>query len=77
MEIRVFGPGCAKCVQLEKLVTECVAEKGVAAQIIKVTDFKEMAQYGIFTTPAVAIDGEVKAAGRIPKKDEIFDWLHK
>jgi small redox-active disulfide protein 2 len=75
MEIRVLGPGCANCQKTEDLVKEAVAEKGIDARIEKVTDIKEIARHGVFTTPAVVIDGQVKSVGKVPKKEEILSWL--
>ncbi len=77
MEIKILGPGCAKCHQVEKIVKEAVAEMGAAANIEHVTDFKRIAEYGVFSTPSVVVDGEVKSVGKIPKKDEIKAWLKK
>ena len=75
MEIKILGPGCAKCHQVEKMVREAVAETGVDAQIEKVSDIKEFARYGVFMTPALVVNGEVKVVGKVPRKDEILGWL--
>jgi small redox-active disulfide protein 2 len=75
MEIKVLGPGCPKCKQTEKIVKDAVAESGVAASVEKVTDAMEIAGYGVFGTPAVIVDGEVKCVGKIPKKGEILQWI--
>ena len=75
MEIKVLGPGCAKCEQTEKNVKQAVAESGLDAQVDKVTDVMEIAKYGVFGTPAVVVDGEVKSVGKIPGKDEIKTWI--
>ncbi|MGA8240225.1 MAG: thioredoxin family protein [Desulfobacterales bacterium] len=75
MEIKVLGPGCPKCQQTEKIVKEAVAETGVDAVIGHVTDVMEIAGYGVFGTPAVVVDGEVKSVGKIPKKEEFKTWL--
>ncbi len=77
MEIKVFGPGCAKCHKTEKIVREAVAESGVEATIQKVTDVMEIAKQGVFGTPAVVIDGDVKCVGKIPKKEDVINWLGK
>lgn len=77
MDIKVLGPGCPKCKQTEQHVKEAVAETGVDATVEKVTDIMEIAGYGVFGTPAVVIDGEVKSVGKIPSKDEIKTWLAK
>jgi small redox-active disulfide protein 2 len=75
MEIKVLGPGCSRCSLVEKLVKEAIAESGVQATVAKVTDIKEIAGYGVFSTPAVVVDGKVKAVGKIPKKEEILAWI--
>ncbi|MBI5593761.1 MAG: TM0996/MTH895 family glutaredoxin-like protein [Deltaproteobacteria bacterium] len=75
MEIKVLGPGCPKCQQTEKVVKEAVAEAGISAEVEKVTDMMKIAGFGVFGTPAVVINGEVKSVGKIPKKDEIKKWL--
>ncbi|MBI4774080.1 MAG: TM0996/MTH895 family glutaredoxin-like protein [Deltaproteobacteria bacterium] len=76
MEIKVLGPGCPKCKQTEKVVKEAIAESGVDADIEKVTDVMKIARYGVFGTPAVVIDGEVKSVGKVPKKEEVLAWLN-
>jgi len=77
MEIKILGPGCPKCKQTEELVRQAVAEEGVAANIEKVTDIMKIAGYGVFGTPAVIVDGEVKSVGKIPKKEDIKAWIKK
>ncbi|MCP3926475.1 MAG: thioredoxin family protein [Desulfobacterales bacterium] len=77
MEIKVLGPGCKKCSKTEKLVQEVIKETGVDATVEKVTDMMEIASYGIFGTPSVIVDNEVKCTGKVPKKDEIKVWLLK
>ena len=75
MDIKVLGPGCPKCQETERLVREVVAESGKDVKIEKVTDLMKIAGYGVFGTPAVVVDGEVKIVGKIPKKDEIVSWI--
>ncbi len=75
MQIRVLGPGCPKCHETEKLVRAAVAEAGVSADVVKVSDFQEMARLGVFATPAVVIDGVVKCAGKVPSQKELLGWL--
>lgn len=77
MEIKVLGPGCPKCRQTEKIVKEAVAESGAEARVEKVTDTMQIAGYGVFGTPAVVVDGEVKSVGKIPSKQEVFAWIKK
>lgn len=75
MDIKVLGPGCPKCQQTEKIVRDAVAEAGVAAKVEKVTDLMQIAGYGVFGTPAVVVDGEVKSVGKIPKKEDVLRWI--
>jgi small redox-active disulfide protein 2 len=77
MDIKILGPGCAKCTQTEKIVKETVEESGVDATIEKVTDVMEIAGYGVFGTPAVVIDGKVKSVGKIPRKADIKSWINQ
>jgi small redox-active disulfide protein 2 len=75
MEIKVLGPGCPKCNQTEKIVKEALAEAGVEASVEKVTDVLKIAEYGVFGTPAVVINGDVKSVGKIPRKEDVISWL--
>ena len=75
MEIQVCGPGCASCEKTQKIVEAAVALKGVSATVIKVKDFQEIAMLGIFSTPAVVVNGEVKCTGRVPKQSEVEEWI--
>jgi small redox-active disulfide protein 2 len=75
MEIKVLGPGCPKCEQTEKHVKEAIRETGVNASVIKVKDVMDIAKHGVFLTPAVVVDGEVKCVGKVPSKDEIKGWI--
>jgi small redox-active disulfide protein 2 len=77
MDIKVLGPGCPKCQQTEKNVKEAVAEAAVDARVDKVTNLLEIAKYGVFGTPAVVVDGQVKCVGKIPTKDEVKKWIEK
>jgi small redox-active disulfide protein 2 len=75
MEIKVLGPGCPKCEQTAQIVTEAVSEAGIDASIEKITDIMEIAGYGVFGTPAVVVNGEVKSVGKIPSKNDIKAWI--
>ena len=75
MDIKVLGPGCAKCKKTEELVREAVSESGVDAVVEKVTDAMQIAGYGVLGTPSVVVDGEVKCVGKIPSKEEINSWI--
>jgi small redox-active disulfide protein 2 len=75
MKIEILGTGCPKCRKLTELVTETVKETGVTAEIGKVDKINDIMNYGVMITPALAIDGKVVVAGRIPSKDEIKKWI--
>ncbi len=75
MEIKVYGPGCAKCVAVEKLVREVVSQKSPDILVEKISDIREMMKAGILSTPAVVIDGVLKSSGRVPSKEEIESWI--
>ncbi len=75
MEIKVFGPGCARCAEAEALMREVAAAKGGGITVIKVTDYMEMMAAGIMSTPAVMVDGVVKSTGRVPSRDEAAAWI--
>jgi len=77
MDIKVLGPGCAKCNKTEKMIQEVIKETGVAATVEKVTDMMAIASYGVFGTPSVIIDNDLKCSGKVPKKKEIETWLNK
>jgi small redox-active disulfide protein 2 len=77
MEIKVLGPGCPKCKEVEKIMQDAVEEAGVDAKVEKVTDFQQIAAHGVFATPAVVIDGQVKCVGKVPSKAEAMAWLKK
>lgn len=75
MEIKVLGPGCAKCHEAEKLMQAVVEEAGMSATIEKISDFQQIAKHGVFSTPAVIIDGQIKCVGKVPSKAEAMGWL--
>ncbi|MFC1844766.1 thioredoxin family protein [Thermodesulfobacteriota bacterium] len=75
MEIKVCGPGCRKCHETERVVQEMVEEAGVKATVEKVSDFNEIAQLGVFSTPAVVIDGQIKCVGKVPTRKEVLTWI--
>lgn len=75
MVITVYGPGCARCFETERVVRNVLAELQHDADLQKVSDYQAMAAAGVLATPAVAIDGVIKLSGRIPKPDEVKAWL--
>ncbi len=75
MEVKICGPGCAKCDEAYSNATAAAQKKGGDITVTKVTDFQEIATMGIFSTPAVVVDGTVKCVGRSAGEDEILSWL--
>lgn len=69
--ITVYGPGCARCKQTEAVVEKAAAASGIAVQIVKVTEYQEIAQAGVLATPAVAVDGVLQIAGKVPSIAEV------
>lgn len=77
MEIKILGMGCPKCKRVEALAKEAAADVGAEATFTKVDTMDEIMSYDVFSTPALVIDEEVKASGRIPRKEEIAEWVRR
>jgi len=75
LDVKILGTGCANCRRLEALVREVVAQQGLDARIEDVRDVKSIMAYGVMSTPGLVVNGEVKAKGRVPSKQEIVQWL--
>ena len=75
MKIKVLGPGCANCVNLERVTREAVATMGLDAQIEKVTDFAAIVGYGVMRTPALVVDEKVVLSGRVPTARQVKEIL--
>lgn len=73
--IQILGPGCPRCEQLKKNAEEAAKLAGVEAMVEKITDINQMTAFGVIMTPALVVDGEVKAAGRVLAPQEIQKWL--
>ena len=71
MQILVIGPGCSKCKTLAQFTEQAVKELGVPAEINKVTDLKQIMALGVMMTPALAVNGTIKATGKVPSIPEI------
>ena len=71
MKIEVLGSGCKNCNALEAATQQALQQLGIDEAVTKVTDYGQIASYGVMSTPALAIDGDVKTAGRVPTVDEI------
>ena len=75
MKIKVLGPGCANCVNLERVTREAVAAMGIDADIEKVTDYAAIAGYGVMRTPALVVDEKVVMSGRVPTGAHVRELL--
>jgi small redox-active disulfide protein 2 len=75
MKIQVLGTGCAKCKQLTANAEKAVATLGVDATVEKVEDLREIMKLGVMTTPALVIDGKVRAAGKLLTPDALIELL--
>ncbi|HUT68575.1 MAG TPA: thioredoxin family protein [Dehalococcoidales bacterium] len=75
MKIKVLGPGCARCHQLEQTAREVIKELGINAEIEDVKDIKKIMEYPILTTPGLVIDEKLVCSGRVPTKSEVTTFI--
>lgn len=75
--VKVLGSGCAKCNQLEAATKEALVKLGMEDIIDHVTDFSQIASYGVMTTPALVVDGKVVSFGKVLKMEEVIKILQK
>jgi small redox-active disulfide protein 2 len=75
MRIKVLGPGCKNCQALEARTLEALASLGVAAEVEKVTDYGEIAGFGVMKTPGLVVDDAVVVSGRVPTISELRELL--
>jgi len=75
MKIKVLGPGCARCQQLEKTTREVVKELGIDAEVAEVKDIKKIMEYLILTTPGLVINEKLICSGRVPTKAEVTTFI--
>lgn len=74
-DVKVLGPGCKRCETAVDMVKAEAAKLGIAVHVEKVTDYAEIAKYGIASTPGIVVDGKVVHAGGLPKAEAIGPWL--
>lgn len=71
MEVKVLGPGCAKCKTTFQVIEKVIKENNLDVKLTKVDDIMEMMSYNIMTTPAVVVDGEVRMKGQVPSESDV------
>jgi len=77
VKIEILGTGCTKCKMLYEITQNAVKKAGIEAEIEKVEDITSIMNYGVMSTPALVVNGEVKTSGRLPSTDEILGFLGK
>lgn len=74
-DVKVLGPGCKRCDAAVQMVKDAAAAAGVEVTVAKVTDYAEIAGYGIASTPGIVVDGKVLHAGGLPKAEDLARWI--
>ncbi|MFP4164619.1 MAG: thioredoxin family protein [Chitinispirillaceae bacterium] len=74
-KLQILGTGCPKCKKLAEITDEVARSMGIEYELVKVTDINEIMGFGVMMTPALAVDGEVKISGKVPKPDEIRQMI--
>jgi small redox-active disulfide protein 2 len=75
MNIKVLGPGCPNCLRLEAMCREAVAELGIDANIEKITDVSSFPNYGVWLSPGLIINGQLKLQGKMPTPATLKGWI--
>jgi len=75
MDIKILGSGCTKCKTTAALIDQVAKDKGVPIHLDKVEDVRQIAGYGVMSTPGVVIDGKVVHAGGVPSRQKVEQWL--
>jgi|Deesub1362A_J573_1020465.scaffolds.fasta_scaffold00413_34 small redox-active disulfide protein 2 len=71
MEIKILGVGCQRCEKVYEMVERAVNEMGIDAKIVRIKDINDIIDHGVFTVPALVVDGEVVLAGKLPSYEEV------
>ena len=75
MDIKILGTGCANCKNTVNLIDQVAKAKGVAVNLSKVEELRDIMGYGVMSTPGVVINGKVVHAGGVPSRDKVEQWL--
>ncbi|WKZ37423.1 MAG: thioredoxin family protein [Anaerolineales bacterium] len=75
LTIKVLGSGCANCKRVEQIARKVVAELGIEADVIKVTDYNDIMTYNVLSTPGLVINEKLVSTGRIPAPAEVTTWV--
>jgi len=75
ISIKVLGPGCANCKRLEQLAHQAVDSLGIEANFEKVTDYRQIVDLGVMSTPGLIVNDKLVSSGRIPSEEEITGWV--
>ncbi|MGV6819146.1 MAG: thioredoxin family protein [Parvularcula sp.] len=74
-QVKVYGPGCKRCDALVSMIKEAAEKAGVAVDVDKITDYAEIAQAGVASTPGLSVDGKLVHAGGLPDPSKVESWL--
>lgn len=75
MKVQILGTGCPNCKRLLENTVTAAGQMGISPEVEKVEDIREIVKFGVMSTPALVVDGQVKVAGRVPTVDEIKTLL--
>jgi small redox-active disulfide protein 2 len=75
LTIKVLGSGCANCKRVEQIARKIVQDMGLEAEIVKVTDYNDIAAYNVLSTPGLVVNEKLVSSGRIPTPAEVTTWL--
>lgn len=75
LSVIVLGPGCPNCLRLENMCRETIVSLGIEAEITKITDHDQIADYGVFITPGLIINGKLMVSGKMPTQSTLANWI--